>query len=143
MEYKYSFERLEVWQLSRAYVAKVYEISTTLFPPVEIYALGSQIQRAAVSISSNIAEGVSRKTPKEQLRFLEMAYASLMETYNQWYIALDIHYIDENTFNELRKHVDRIANKINAFSRSIKEREAKGERPAARGEISPTDHPTD
>jgi len=122
MDYKYSFEKLEVWQLSRAYVRRVYEVSKEKFPPSEVYGLSSQIQRAAVSISSNITEGVSRKTPKEELRFIEVAYASLMETYNQWYVALDINYIDEETFKNIQQQIDQLANKLNSFARAIERR---------------------
>ncbi|MCQ2342606.1 MAG: four helix bundle protein [Paludibacteraceae bacterium] len=133
MTYKYSFENLEVWQLSRAYAKRVYEITKAHFPASEMYGLSSQIQRAAVSISSNITEGVSRKTPKEELRFIEVAYASLMETYNQWYIALDINYIDEKTFKDIQQQVDKLANKLNSFARAI-ERRMEGSAPR-QGEV--------
>lgn len=122
MDYRYSFEKLEVWQLSRAYVKRVYEVVQAMFPAYEAYGLSSQIQRAAVSISSNITEGVSRKTPKEELRFIEMAYASLMETYNQWYIALDVNYINEETFRDIQQRINQLANKLNSFARAIENR---------------------
>ncbi len=63
--YQYAFERLEVWQEARLFVVE-YEI-TKLFPSEEKFGLSSQMQRAAVSIVSNIAEGVARTSDKEQV----------------------------------------------------------------------------
>lgn len=63
MSYTYTFEKLEVWQLSRSFVKEVYEL-TKSFPKDEQYGLSNQIRRAAVSISSNIAEGSSRLNNK-------------------------------------------------------------------------------
>ena len=64
----YSFEKLEVWQLARKLTANIYKISK-IFPEDEKFGLTSQIRRAAISITSNIAEGSSRQTGKEQARF--------------------------------------------------------------------------
>nr|WP_203583461.1 four helix bundle protein [Paludibacter sp. 221] len=64
MEYKYGFEKLEVWQDARSFVREVYSI-TKQFPQEERYVLCPQIQRAAISIVSNIAEGVSRISGKK------------------------------------------------------------------------------
>lgn len=79
MEYKYSFEKLEVWNDARNLVKMIY-LQTDNFPEKERFGLSSQMQRAAVSIVSNITEGVSRSSVKEKIRFLELAYGSLMET---------------------------------------------------------------
>ena len=64
---KFSFEKLDVWQLSRKLTVKVYKISKE-FPEEEKYGLTSQIRRAVISVSSNIAEGTSRQSGIEQAR---------------------------------------------------------------------------
>ena len=121
MSYKYSFEKLDVWQDARLFVKEIYTI-TKLFPSEERYNLCSQIQRAAISIVSNIAEGLSRNSDKEKIRFIEIAYGSLMEVYCQVYISVDLFYITAQQFDELKSSIDKIANKLNALNRNIAHR---------------------
>ena len=121
MSYKYCFEKLDVWQDARLFVKEIYTI-TKLFPSEERYNLCSQIQRAAISIVSNIAEGLSRNSDKEKIRFIEIAYGSLMEVYCQVYISVDLLYITAQQFDELKSSIDKIANKLNALNRSIAHR---------------------
>ena len=121
MSYKYSFEKLDVWQDARLFVKEIYTI-TKLFPSEERYNLCSQIQRASISIVSNIAEGLSRNSDKEKIRFIEIAYGSLMEVYCQIYISVDLSYITAQQFDDLKLSIDKIANKLNALNRSIAHR---------------------
>ena len=121
MSYKYSFEKLDVWLDARLFVKEIYTI-TKLFPSEERYNLCSQIQRASISIVSNIAEGLSRNSDKEKIRFIEIAYGSLMEVYCQVYISVDLLYITAQQFDELKSSIDKIANKLNALNRSIAHR---------------------
>ena len=121
MSYKYSFEKLDVWQDARLFVKEIYTI-TKLFPSEERYNLCSQIQRASISIVSNIVEGLSRNSDKEKIRFIEIAYGSLMEVYCQVYISVDLLYITAQQFDELKSSIDKIANKLNALNRSIAHR---------------------
>ena len=121
MSYKYSFEKLDVWQDARLFVKEIYTI-TKLFPSEERYNLCSQIQRASISIVSNIAEGLSRNSDKEKIRFIEIAYGSLMEVYCQVYISVDLFYITAQQFDELKSSIDKIANKLNALNRNIAHR---------------------
>lgn len=121
MRYQYNFEKLEVWQDSRLFVKEIYFI-TESFPDKEKFGLCSQLQRAAVSIVSNIAEGVSRNSTKEQVRFIEVAYGSLMEVYCQLYISMDLFYITLEQFDNIKKEIDKIANKLNALNRSLQKR---------------------
>ena len=81
-DYKFQFEKLNVWNESRSLVVKVYKL-LDLFPNVEQYALCSQLRRAVISVPSNIAEGNSRIAIKEQIHFTEIAFSSLMEVYCQ------------------------------------------------------------
>ncbi len=89
--FTYSFEKLEVWKLSRSLVRQIYTITHT-FPDKEKYGLTQQIRRAAISIASNLAEGTSRQTPKENANFTQIAFSSLMELLNQLIIANDLEY---------------------------------------------------
>ena len=67
--YIYSFEKLEVWQLSKEFVKDIYRL-TEKFPSEEKFGLTGQLRRASVSVSSNLAEGSSRKSAKEQAHWL-------------------------------------------------------------------------
>ena len=118
MEYKYSFEKLEVWNDARNLVKMIY-LQTNNFPERERFGLSSQMQRAVVSIVSNIAEGVSRNSVKEKIRFVELAYGSLMELYCQLYVSVDLDYLTPNTFMLIKVEIDKIANKANALKRSF------------------------
>ena len=87
-----SFRDLSVWQAAMDLVAEVYRL-TASFPKHETYGLASQIQRAAVSIPSNIAEGHAREHLKEYLHHLSIAQGSLAELETQLEIAARLHYI--------------------------------------------------
>ena len=82
MEKVFAFERLIVYEKSLQLVKDIYAI-TKLFPETEKFGLCSQLQRAIISVPSNIAEGVCRMSTKEKTRFIEIAYGSLMEVYCQ------------------------------------------------------------
>lgn len=108
----YSFEKLDVWEKSRTLVKNVYQISKC-FPDDEKFGLTSQIRRAAISITSNIAEGSSRNSGKEQARFTEYAFGSLMEVLSQLISANDLEYISANEINDQRPLIEEIGNKLN------------------------------
>ena len=95
IQYNFSFRKLNVYQISRTLVKDIYEL-VNAFPPNEKYALGDQMRRAVVSIPSNIAEGTAKTSPKDQFRFLEISYGSLMELMCQTEIALDLSVITYN-----------------------------------------------
>ena len=71
------------------------------FPKEEQFALCDQMRRASVSITSNIAEGMTRYSNKDKIRFLEIAFGSLMEVMSQLEVALDEEYINQTEFNNL------------------------------------------
>jgi four helix bundle protein len=83
----FNFEKLDVWHKSVDLAKLVYEL-TTAFPAAELYGLTSQMRRAVVSISSNIAEGASRNSVDDHARFLEIATGSLFELVSQSALAL-------------------------------------------------------
>jgi four helix bundle protein len=110
---EYSFENLKVWQEAKNLVVDVYRLLDN-FPKFEKFALSDQIRRAIVSVPSNIAEGSGRKSLKEQTHFLEISYGSLMETYNQLLIAIDLAYISEESVIAIKPSIDAVAKMINA-----------------------------
>jgi len=115
--YTYSFEKLEVWQLAKRLVVKIYQI-TSQFPAEEKFGLVSQLRRAAVSISSNIAEGSGRSTPKDQGNFYNKAYSSLVEVLNQLMISHDLNWINQTDLNDVRADIEIISSKINSLRKS-------------------------
>ncbi|HJV79072.1 MAG TPA: four helix bundle protein [Paludibacter sp.] len=121
MEYKYSFEKLDVWQDARKFVTEIYK-TTSNFPTDEKFGLCSQLQRAAVSVVSNIAEGTSRLSDKEKIRFVEIAYGSLMEVYCQLSVSLDLQYITTEQFEINKKSIDSIAKQLSALVKAYKNR---------------------
>lgn len=119
MDMVYHFERLEVYKLSRQLVKDIYKISMK-FPLEERYSLCNQLRRAAISIPSNIAEGMGRLSPKETLHFLEISYGSLMEVYCQLQIAVDLMYITEGELNEVKPIIFSITRLLNGLHKSLK-----------------------
>ena len=115
--YTYSFEKLVVWQKSIELAKIIYSV-TSQFPKEETYGLSSQIRRTVVSISSNIAEGYVKSSAKEQVRFTEIAYGSLMEVLNQVIIANKIGYIIEDDYLILRQDIEEISRMLNALRNS-------------------------
>ena len=113
----YSLEKLKVWQEARGLVVEVYHLLDS-FPKFENYALCDQIRRAIVSVPSNIAEGSGRSSLKEQIHFLEIAYSSLLETYNQLLIAVELSYITKDSVEAIKQHVDAVTRMINGLRNS-------------------------
>lgn len=116
-DFKFSFEKLEVWQNSITLARLIYNV-TENFPKEEKFALTSQIQRAVISISSNIAEGSTRKSLKEQARFTEIAFGSLMEVLNQMILAKELEYINGDSLNIIRENIMDLSRQINALKNS-------------------------
>ncbi len=113
----YSFENLKVWQEAKYLVVDVYKLLDS-FPKFEKFALCDQIRRAIVSVPSNIAEGSGRFSNKEQNHYLEIAYGSLMETYNQLLIAIELSYITKESVKTLKPRIDSIAKMLNGLRQS-------------------------
>ncbi|MCU4157936.1 four helix bundle protein [Carboxylicivirga sp. A043] len=116
--YTYNFEKLEIWQLSRQLVRKIYQ-TTGSFPKEEQFGLTNQLRRASVSISSNIAEGSGRISNKDKARFIEIAFTSLLEVVNQLILANDLTFIDEKQLIVFREEINELSNKLNAFHKKL------------------------
>jgi len=113
----YSFEKLLVWQKSRRLAVAIYK-TTKEFPKEELFGIISQMRRCSISIASNIAEGSGRQTLKEKARFTEIAYASALELLNQLMISLDLEYLKEENYIELRKEIEEITFMLDALRKS-------------------------
>ncbi len=113
-----SYRRLVVYQHSRKYVKDIY-LLTKDFPKEELFALTNQLRRAAVSITSNIAEAMGRFSDKDKLHFLEFAFGSLYETMSQIEIALDLNYITKEQYDDMEKQVSDIAKMLSGLRNSI------------------------
>jgi four helix bundle protein len=113
----FSFQKLEVWQMAKKMVVDVYEM-TSKFPPEERFGLTSQINRAAVSVASNIAEGSGRTSYKDQAHFTQTAYGSLMEMACQIEITKELGFISSEQLKQMLTSVVPIADKLSALRES-------------------------
>lgn len=95
-----SFTDLDTWKEGHKFVLMIYEATET-FPQSELYGLTDQLRRAAVSITSNIAEGFRRKGIKDKMKYYRMSLSSLTETQNQLLIGRDVHYLTLETFQKI------------------------------------------
>lgn len=107
----FSFEGLKVWQEARLLTKLVYQFTLRL-PDYEKYALGNQIRRAMISVTSNIAEGSARFSYKEKIHFLEIAYGSLAEVYNQLVVGSDMDYFSFEEIESLKPAFEFVAKLI-------------------------------
>ena len=115
----YAFENLTVWQKSREFVKAIYLI-TSDYPADERFGLISQLRRAAISVSSNIAEGCCRWSHKEQARFYEISYGSLIEILNQLIISVDLDFIPSSTLDSIRPKIEELSRMINALQQATR-----------------------
>jgi four helix bundle protein len=113
------FEDLRVWQEAREVVSLVYRL-TGKFPPSERYGLASQMQRAAVSTMSNVAEGFERGTMKEFINFLYVAKGSNGEVRSQAYVALDLGYISQGECEGLVRRCETLSRRLYNFIEYLK-----------------------
>jgi four helix bundle protein len=116
--YTYSFEKLEVWQLSRSLRKDIY-LLVNKFPKEEVYGLTSQIKRSTSSIGACLAEGTARLTTNDKAHFMVMAYSSAIEMVNHLMGAFDLGYINEDEYTIHRLKLEVITNKINALRKSL------------------------
>lgn len=115
----YAFEKLDVWQKSRLLVKEIYKL-TKHFPVEERYGLTSQLRRASVSVSSNIAEGSTRWGKRDKARFYEVAYGSLVEVMNQLILSTDLGFMDEAELTRLKPQVKEISRMLDALYKTVK-----------------------
>nr|MBI1229102.1 four helix bundle protein [Cytophagales bacterium] len=112
------FRKLEIWNKGISVAKEIYALTETL-PQSEKFGLISQMQRCAVSIPSNIAEGCSRNSEIEYKRFLEIAIGSAFELETQLIICSELNYIKSIDTNGLREKINTLQKQINTLISTI------------------------
>ncbi|TWT97187.1 hypothetical protein Pla100_23370 [Neorhodopirellula pilleata] len=116
----FGFEKLDVWSKSMDLADVVYRL-TKDFPDYERFGLANQMRRAAVSVSSNIAEGSSRESKKDFARFIQLAFGSLMEIVSQLHIAQRQGFIPKDEANKLYAQSKEISKMLSGLKRSLEQ----------------------
>jgi four helix bundle protein len=115
---RFRFEKLEVWQDARKLNLEIYRLARRL-PSDENYGLTSQVRRASVSISANIAEGAGRNSDRDFAHFLEQAYGSAMELASHLFLVRDLGYLDDKCVEPCLQQIDQLAIRVAALNRSL------------------------
>ncbi len=113
-----TFQDIVAWKKAHDFVLKVYQV-TRNFPEYERFGLGSQFQRAAVSIPANIAEGYRKLSKADKLRFFNIAQGSLEEC--RYYIILsrDLGYINTEEYSMMGKSIEDASKMLNAYCKGV------------------------
>lgn len=114
MSYTYSFEKLEVWKESKELCILIYKL-TESFPENEKFGLVSQLRRASISVSSNIAEGSGRNSNKDKAHFTNIAFSSAIEVLNQIIISQELNFIKNEDYIIIRSKIESTTNKLNSL----------------------------
>ena len=115
----FNFEKLETWREAIAFADQVYSI-TRWFPEEERFGLANQMRRAAVSISSNIAEGCSRSSKAEYKRFIEIASGSLFEVVSQATVGRNRGLLTAAEYQSLYEAAEKQSRMLSGLRRSLK-----------------------
>jgi len=115
------YRKLKVYHMSKQLVADVYRLMDQ-FPSNERHALANQLQRAVISIPSNIAEGMGRFSVKERVHFIEIAFGSLTEVMCQLEIAEMLHYITFDQFQLQETKIKETARMLIGLKTSLEEK---------------------
>lgn len=115
----FRFEKLEIWHESITYGKNIYKIADQL-PRNEEFGLKSQLKRAALSISSNIAEGSGSNSKKDFANFLNIAVKSTIETVSQLKFGQEMNYFHATDVTSLYNQAEILIKRIKAFSNSLK-----------------------
>ena len=114
----FNFEKLEVWQKAIDFAELVYN-ETRAFPAEERYGLTNQLRRAAISISSNIAEGSSRSSRNDFSRFAEIAAGPVFEVVSQAFIARRQNFLDEHQFRKIYADAEELSRVLSGLRKSL------------------------
>jgi len=113
------FRDLKVWAKAHQLTLSIYRL-TTRFPREEQYGITSQLRRACVSTSSNIAEGCGRSTDRDFARFLSIAGGSASETEYLLIVSKDLGYYGEEEYDRLSKDVNEVKRMLNSFTQKLR-----------------------
>lgn len=119
--YTFNYRKLNAYQYAKELTCFVYTFIKD-FPIEERYALSDQIRRAAVSIPSNIAEGASRSSIKEQIHYIEIAFGSLNELMCQFEIAHELKYLTDEQLDKIETQVKIVAQLLSELKKSKEEK---------------------
>lgn len=114
----FNFEKLDAWKKSVELADLIY-LSTRTFPADERFGLTNQIRRAAVSISSNLAEGCSRSSKQDFARFVEIAAGSAFEVASQSVIARNQRYLNDADFTQIQASALEITRMLSGLRQSL------------------------
>ncbi|WP_309384933.1 four helix bundle protein [Cerasicoccus frondis] len=120
-----TFEDIDAWQKARVLTRDVYAVTSNGVAAKD-FGLRDQIQRSAVSVMSNIAEGFGRGGNREFSQFLHVARASLAELKSQLYVMLDVNYMEQETFNSLYQQASQIEVRINGLIKHLRSSDIRG-----------------
>ena len=113
------FEDIQAWRKARGLVKEVYRVTSTGKISKD-FGLSDQIRRASLSVMLNIAEGYARRTNKEFAQFLFHAHGSVAEIQSGLYVALDLQYISQETFNDLYQRCEEVSKMISGLIRYLR-----------------------
>jgi len=117
----FAFEKLRVWQEARKWVKSIYNM-TQSFPSSEKFGMIPQLNRAAISVPTNIAEGSGRRSAKDQAHFTHLAYSSLLEVLNLLILSFDQGYLSEKELTSQRETIKLITTQLNSLYSSQEDR---------------------
>ena len=112
------YKKLDAYNIAKDFTIYVYSIQRK-FPSFEQYALCDQLRRAAVSVPSNIAEGMGRMSIKERLHYLEISYASMIEVLCQLDISHSIGYITQEELDKAEEIADHLSRVMSGLKRNL------------------------
>ncbi len=116
-----TFKDLDAWKIGRLIRNKVYEVIGKL-PESEKYNLASQMRRAAISITANIAEGYGRFHYQENIQFLRISRGSVNEIWDHLITCLDQGYIEQDVFKEIEQNIEKEIQILDGLIRSLKQK---------------------
>ena len=116
-----SYKDLIVWQKAISFVSDVYAITKT-FPNEEKFGLVNQLNRAVVSIPSNIAEGWGRESSKNYLQFLRISRGSLMEVETLMIISKNLNYINDNNFKHIIEQLEEVSKILQGLIKGVQQK---------------------
>lgn len=116
---QHNYENLVVWKRGIKLVALVYKLAEKL-PKTEVFALASQMKRAAVSIPANIAEGSRRSTNKDFFHFISIALGSAAELETHIRVAIELNFFDNSVASDALKETGEISRMLQVFGDQLK-----------------------
>ena len=119
------YRKLNVWIKAKELAVEVYKLIRG-FPSFEKYGMVSQLARSAVSVASNLAEGCSRSSAKEQVHYIEIAYGSLLELCCQIEISRDLVYLSSSKADDILMKAEKLAVMLSNYKKTKMGRKAEG-----------------